>query len=72
MATDVDTSFNTAIWYWMTYVHPFMNQGFGAIINIINGDYECKGKNQDKANDLIQFYNKYCAVFGVDPGTNLC
>uniref|UniRef100_Q9S9H9 Chitinase PLC-A (Fragments) n=1 Tax=Phytolacca americana TaxID=3527 RepID=Q9S9H9_PHYAM len=37
----------------------------------INGALECNGQNQDEANDRIQFYQKYCADFGVAPGDNL-
>lgn len=71
VATDVDTSFKSAMWFWMTNVHSVMNQGFGATTKAINGALECNGQNQDQANDRIQFYQKYCADFGVAPGDNL-
>ncbi|XP_021751974.1 acidic endochitinase SP2-like [Chenopodium quinoa] len=71
VATDVDTAFKAAMWYWMTNVHSVMNQGFGATIKAINGALECNGKNQAQANDRIQFFKKYCADFGVSPGDNL-
>ncbi|KMT15852.1 hypothetical protein BVRB_3g058190 [Beta vulgaris subsp. vulgaris] len=71
VATDVNTSFKAAMWFWMTNVHSVMNRGFGATTKAINGANECNGQNQDQANDRIQLYKKYCADFGVAPGDNL-
>uniref|UniRef100_Q7M1Q9 chitinase n=1 Tax=Phytolacca americana TaxID=3527 RepID=Q7M1Q9_PHYAM len=71
VANDVVTSFKSALWFWMNNVHSVINQGFGATIRAINGALECNGQNQDEANDRIQFYQKYCADFGVAPGDNL-
>uniref|UniRef100_A0A803KTM0 Glycoside hydrolase family 19 catalytic domain-containing protein n=1 Tax=Chenopodium quinoa TaxID=63459 RepID=A0A803KTM0_CHEQI len=71
VATDVDTSFKAAVWYWMTNVRSVMNQGFGATIKAINGAAECSGHNQPEVDDRVMFYKKYCADFGVAPGDNL-
>ena len=71
VATNVDTAFKTAMWFWMTNVHSVMNQGFGATVKAINGALECNGKSQAQANSRIQFYRKYCSDFGVAPGNNL-
>ncbi|GJZ77648.1 chitin-binding, type 1 protein [Tanacetum coccineum] len=45
--------------------------GYGVITNIINGGLECgKGRN-DKVEDRIGFYRRYCSILGVGPGNNL-
>ncbi|XP_076884993.1 endochitinase-like [Bidens hawaiensis] len=45
--------------------------GYGVITNIINGDQECDQGRNDKVEDRIGFYRRYCSILGVDPGTNL-
>nr|POE97375.1 endochitinase ep3 [Quercus suber] len=45
VATDPVISFKTALWFWMNNVHSVLGQGFGATINAINGDIECRGEN---------------------------
>ena len=71
---DVNIAFKASMWYWMTNVHSVVNQGFGATIKAINGALECNGKNQDQANNRVQYYQKYCATFGVStgPGSLTC
>ncbi|KAI3668871.1 hypothetical protein L6452_40087 [Arctium lappa] len=45
--------------------------GFGVITNIINGGLEC-GRGQDnRVQDRIGFYTRYCSILGVSPGNNL-
>uniref|UniRef100_A0A0C9QRC1 TSA: Wollemia nobilis Ref_Wollemi_Transcript_12926_1360 transcribed RNA sequence n=1 Tax=Wollemia nobilis TaxID=56998 RepID=A0A0C9QRC1_9CONI len=45
--------------------------GYGTITNIINGGLECgKGRN-DKVEDRIGFYKRYCDILGVSYGSNL-
>ncbi|KAL0900295.1 hypothetical protein Bca101_084256 [Brassica carinata] len=45
--------------------------GYGVITNIINGGLECgRGQNADVAN-RIGFYQRYCKIHGVNPGSNL-
>ncbi|BBN03556.1 basic endochitinase B [Marchantia polymorpha subsp. ruderalis] len=44
--------------------------GFGVTINIINGGLECN-KNSAEADRRVQYYQKFCSLFGVDPGQNL-
>ncbi|KAJ0755644.1 putative chitinase [Helianthus annuus] len=45
--------------------------GFGVITNIINGGLEC-GRGQDnRVEDRIGFYRRYCTMLGVSPGDNL-
>ncbi|CAO2838231.1 unnamed protein product [Amaranthus hypochondriacus] len=74
VGTDVNIAFKASMWYWMTNVHSVVNQGFGATIKAINGALECNGKNQDQANNRVQYYKKYCATFGVStgPGSLTC
>lgn len=49
--------------------------GYGVITNIINGGLEYgKGPEGDEiqANkDRIGFYERYCGLYGIDPGDNL-
>ena len=45
VATDVVTSFKTALWFWMNNVHSVIGQGFGATIRVINGAIECNCGN---------------------------
>ncbi|XP_047339870.1 endochitinase EP3-like [Impatiens glandulifera] len=73
VATDPLVSFKTALWFWMTNVHPVVTtgQGFGATTRKINGDLECDGKRPDLVNARIGYYRDYCSQFGVDPGSNL-
>ena len=48
VANDVNISFETALWYWMTNVHQSISQGFGATIRAINGPKECDGQDPSK------------------------
>ncbi|KAM0031951.1 putative chitinase [Helianthus debilis subsp. tardiflorus] len=45
--------------------------GFGVITNIINGGLECGHGPDDKVEDRIGFYRRYCSMLGVSPGDNL-
>ena len=78
MATDPVISFKSAFWFWMNNVHSVLGQGFGATINAINGDIECRGENFDSVQHRVDYYTAYCNqlggtayLFGVDPGDNL-
>ncbi|KAF4377413.1 hypothetical protein F8388_013759 [Cannabis sativa] len=68
---DAIVSFKSALWFWMTNVHSVMGQGFGATTRKINGALECDGKQPDKVQARINYYNDYCRQFGVSPGSNL-
>ncbi|KAK1306556.1 Chitinase 3 [Acorus calamus] len=47
-------------------------QGFGETINIINGAEECGENNmEDRANDRIGYYKRYCDMLGVSYGPHL-
>ena len=70
VATDVVISFETALWFWMTYVRPVVSQGFGATIQAINGN-ECNGGNFDAVKARVQYYKQYCNQLGIAPGDNL-
>ena len=70
VATDVVISFETALWFWMTYVRPVVSQGFGATIQAINGN-ECNGGNSDAVQARVQYYKQYCNQLGIAPGDNL-
>nr|ABY66958.1 class IV chitinase [Vitis pseudoreticulata] len=71
VATDVVTSFKTALWFWMNNVHSVIGQGFGATIRAINGAVECNGGNTAAVNARVQYYKDYCSQLGVSPGDNL-
>ncbi|WMV51672.1 hypothetical protein MTR67_045057 [Solanum verrucosum] len=45
--------------------------GFGVITNIINGGMECGHGNNNRVQDRIGFYRRYCEILGVSPGNNL-
>ncbi|KAI3515011.1 hypothetical protein L1887_13760 [Cichorium endivia] len=45
--------------------------GYGVITNIINGGLECGQGRNDKVEDRIGFYRRYCSILGVSPGDNL-
>ena len=71
VAKDPVVSFKTALWFWMTYLHPVMKQGFGATIQRSNGAFECDGQQPDHVQARIEYYKDYCDQFGVYPGPNL-
>ncbi|KAF8041571.1 hypothetical protein BT93_A0231 [Corymbia citriodora subsp. variegata] len=71
VATNPLISFQTALWYWMEFVHPVMNQGFGATIRAINGALECNGANPPTVQARVRYYIQYCNQLGVAPGDNL-
>ncbi|XP_039062145.1 endochitinase EP3-like [Hibiscus syriacus] len=71
IATDPVISFKTAVWYWVNFVQPVLNQGFGATIRAINGALECDGGNPSTVQRRIEYYTDYCNQLGVDPGPNL-
>ncbi|KAL4572601.1 hypothetical protein LXL04_019381 [Taraxacum kok-saghyz] len=45
--------------------------GYGVITNIINGGEECGQGRNDKVEDRIGFYRRYCSILGVNPGGDL-
>ncbi|KAJ4872987.1 Basic endochitinase B [Raphanus sativus] len=45
--------------------------GYGVTTNIINGGLECGHGPDSRVLDRIGFYERYCGIFGVDPGSNL-
>jgi predicted chitinase len=45
--------------------------GFGLVTNIINGGLECNIANNERVNGRIDFYRRYCQVFGIHVGPNL-
>uniref|UniRef100_K4D1M8 chitinase n=1 Tax=Solanum lycopersicum TaxID=4081 RepID=K4D1M8_SOLLC len=45
--------------------------GFGVITNIINGGLECGYGNENRVQDRIGFYRRYCGILGVSTGDNL-
>ena len=71
VATNVDISFKTALWFWMNNVHSVVNQGFGATIRAINGAIECNGGSPSSVDARVQYYKNYCSQFGVSPGDYL-
>ncbi|KAL5574700.1 hypothetical protein UlMin_016399 [Ulmus minor] len=71
VSTNPLVSFKAALWFWMKNVRPVISQGFGATIEKINGDVECKNKEPIKVKSRIDLYKNYCSQFGVAPGGNL-
>ncbi|KAF8041568.1 hypothetical protein BT93_A0228 [Corymbia citriodora subsp. variegata] len=71
VATNPLISFKIALWYWMNFVRPVINQGFGATIRAINGALECDGGNPTTVQAWVQYYTEYCNQLGVAPGDNL-
>jgi predicted chitinase len=70
----------TGLWFWMTQrgagsftAHEAItaDHGFGETIRTINGDVECNGGSAEGVNSRVDFYQKFCQILGVDPGTNL-
>ena len=70
----------TGLWFWMTQrgagsftPHEAItaDHGFGETIRSINGDVECNGGSAEGVNSRVNFYQKFCQMLGVDPGTNL-
>ncbi|KAJ9701652.1 hypothetical protein PVL29_006846 [Vitis rotundifolia] len=70
VATDVDISFKTALWFWMSNVHSVVGQGFGATIRVINSN-ECDGGNTAAVNARVDYFTEYCNKLGVSTGENL-
>jgi len=69
----------TGIWFWMTSTGAgsttahtaILERGFGETIRTINGGLECGGRNPAQVNARIEYYKKFCAMLGVDPGASL-
>ncbi|RVW88512.1 Endochitinase EP3 [Vitis vinifera] len=70
VATDASISFKTALWFWTSYVHSVIGQGFGATIRVINSN-ECDGGNTAAVNARVEYFTEYCNELGVLPGDNL-
>lgn len=45
--------------------------GFGLTINIINGGVECNQPTPAQVTDRVGFYQRYCQILGVTPGSEL-
>jgi hypothetical protein len=45
--------------------------GFGLTVNIINGGIECNQPTPPQVTDRVGFYNRYCQIFSVAPGSDL-
>jgi predicted chitinase len=79
VATDEDTAWATAFWFWKTNVGKLIdvkNGRFGASTKAINGGIECNpgGKNLDAAKKRYNIYKNVLAQFGdnKDPIENGC
>ncbi|KAL6343312.1 hypothetical protein AAG906_022387 [Vitis piasezkii] len=70
VATDAGISFKTALWFWMSYVHSVIGQGFGATIRVINSD-DCNGGNTAAVNARAEYFTEYCNELGILSGDNL-
>ncbi|KAF8041260.1 hypothetical protein BT93_A0004 [Corymbia citriodora subsp. variegata] len=71
VATDPLISFKASLWYWMNFIHPVMDQGFGATIRAMNGALKCGGKNPASVQAQVQYHTEYCNQLGVPPGDKL-
>jgi hypothetical protein len=79
VATDEDTAWATAFWFWKTNVgklEDVKNGRFGASTKAINGALECYpgGTNVDAAKKRYNIYKKILIAFGVSeaPVENGC
>ena len=45
--------------------------GFGLTINIINGGIECNQPTPPQVTDRVGFYQRYCQILSVAPGSEL-
>eukprot|EP00252_Welwitschia_mirabilis_P025949 TRINITY_DN82_c0_g2_i1.p1 TRINITY_DN82_c0_g2~~TRINITY_DN82_c0_g2_i1.p1 ORF type:complete len:286 (+),score=-10.43 TRINITY_DN82_c0_g2_i1:34-858(+) len=67
-------SWKTAVWFWMknSNCHEAITtgSGFGETIRAINS-IECNGGNPATVSSRVNYYKKFCKLFGVDPGSNL-
>lgn len=45
--------------------------GFGLTVNIINGGVECNQPTPAQVTDRVGFYQRYCQILGVTPGSEL-
>ncbi|XP_031501491.1 endochitinase 4-like [Nymphaea colorata] len=74
VAQDANISFKTAVWFWMSNSNCHQGittgSGFGSTIRAINSG-ECGGGNPATVQSRINFYQRFCQQFGVDPGQNL-
>ena len=61
-------AWETAFWYWRTYVHgkPGVDMGFfGVTTRAINGDQECGGGSEDNARTRFELYKTVRLAFGL-------
>lgn len=73
VANDSTSSYKTALWYWMEYLHSFACEGFGVTIMSIKHDLKCLIGDyiRDTMPNSVIFYTEYCRQFGVSTGRNL-
>jgi hypothetical protein len=82
VTTNSTVAWDTAIWYWMTWVdgngytgHTAMtgSHGFGEAINAINGKIECDavGFGHQEMQDRSLVYRRFAQLLGVAPGNHL-
>jgi predicted chitinase len=80
VATNVQISWKTALWYWSTQSGPgsmtphkamASGAGFGETTRSINGARECNGNNNAEMQNRVSLYRKFTNILGVTPGGNL-
>jgi predicted chitinase len=79
VAREAWVAWATGLWFWMTSngagamtAHSgILERGFGETIRTINGGLECGGRNPAQVAARIEYYRRFCAMLGVDPGPSL-
>ncbi|MFB9503026.1 glycoside hydrolase family 19 protein [Saccharothrix mutabilis subsp. capreolus] len=77
---DASVAWRTGLWYWNTQNGPgtmtphnamVNGHGFGQTIRSINGALECDGRNPAQVQSRVDAYQRFTAILGVSPGSNL-
>jgi chitinase len=79
ISTTPKLAWGTGVWFWMTSTgagsqsphDAIVGGSFSGTIRAINGSIECNGGNPGEVQDRVQFYQRFCAMLGVAPGTDL-
>ncbi|KAG0582030.1 hypothetical protein M758_3G027300 [Ceratodon purpureus] len=69
------TAFKTALWFWVRRgCHDQIIKNppsFAGTIRIINGGQECGHGYDERVENRVKYYTKFCKALNVDPGTDL-
>ena len=75
VAQDGTVAFKTALWFWMKRnCHGAIignPPSFAGTIRIINGAVECGHGTDQRVENRVSAYTRFCSTLGVQPGTDL-